>query len=397
MQNVSSFPLDALLFPALVVFVIGFVLALTVSRAPHWSFFVAFAKSAIFTLYFALFFDGTFTFLDDWGYFERGGVLLSDGVSLVNFGAHLPELFSLAGGKHFMYYLYNADSFRVFGQAYYAPVAANIILTFVAAAFMAAAARSGVQLSQRLAAGFFVFMALHPDIVAWSTIMNGKDILVLTGTSVAVYAASRAEQGRYPSAVLLATLCGLVLFFTRFYVPLMLLVALFGALLLSPQGRRSPALWLLVPVGLLGVLAVFGLQGLSSAYVRLQADFVNPLYGVPRILLTPVPFHTTVHYTFLNLPQVFQWAMMPVLVYGIIRVWRRATMTARFVVIYFLLMILLYGMFGALQGPRHRVQIDGLLALFQFYGALGLLSQMVPVGRGAPRRRQPTVSEDAAA
>ncbi|MDA3877953.1 MAG: hypothetical protein PF483_12785 [Halothiobacillus sp.] len=395
MLNISSFPLDALLFPALVIFVIGFAVALMVTGAPHWSLFVAFAKSAVFTLYFALFFDGTFTFLDDWGYLEGGGVLLSQGVSLVNLLAHLPELFSQAGGKHFMYYLYNADSIRLFGQAYYAPVAGNILLTFVAAAFMAAAMRAGLGLSRRLAAGFFVFMALHPDIVAWSTIMNGKDTLVLTGTAMAVYAVSRAGQRRYLSAILLAVMVGLVLFFTRFYVPLLLLSALFGALLLSPQGRRSPVLWLLVSVGLVGVLTALGVHGLSDAYARLQAGFVNPLYGVSRILLTPIPFHTTVHYAFLDLPQVFHWAMMPALVYGVVRVWRRATLTARFVVIYFLLMILLYGMFGNLQGPRHRVQIDGLIALFQFYGALGLLRQMVTVGRCAARRQQPTTSEGA--
>src|SRR5680860_492526 len=134
--------------------------------------------------------------------------------------------------------------------------------------------------------------------------MNGKDTLVLTGTSMAVYAVSRAGQGRYPSAILLAVVVELVLFFTRLYVPLMLLTSLLAALLLAPARRKRPALWLLVPLGLAVVLSALGIHGLADAYSRLQAEFVNPLYGVIRMALTPIPFHTTKHYAFLDLPPV---------------------------------------------------------------------------------------------
>jgi hypothetical protein len=48
-----------------------------------------------------------------------------------------------------------------------------------------------------------------------------------------------------------------------------------------------------------------------------------------------------------------------------------------FVVVYFLVMVLIYGMFENLQGPRHRYQFDGLIALFQFYGGLGIIKQFV--------------------
>lgn len=386
---VQPFPLVELVPPALLIAVLGFVIALWVTRKPHWSLFVAATKSAVFIVYYGAFFDGTFTFLDDWGYLERGGHLLEQGVSVTNLFAHLPELFSTAGGRHFVYYLFNADSFRLLGQAYYAPVAVNVILTFVAAAFMAAASRNGLDFSGRLAAGLFVFMALHPDIVAWSTIMNGKDTLVLTGTAMAVYGISLAGGGRYGASVLLAVTVGLVLFFTRFYVPLMLLVGFLTAMLLSSTGRRRPALWLLVPAGLAGIVSILGIEGLADAYGRLQAAFVNPLYGIPRMVLTPIPFRTTESYAFLDLPQVFHYTLLPILAYGVVRVWRHATLTARFVVVYFLLMILLYGMFDELQGPRHRVQLDGLIALFQFYGGIGLLKEMLLLARPGAQENQP--------
>lgn len=389
MGTIRPFPLVELAGPALVILAVGFVVALWATRKPHWSMFVAGTKAMLFLLYYGVFFDGTFTFLDDWTYLRRGEHLLAQGVSATNLFAHLPELFSAAGGTHFVYYLYNADSLRLLGSGYYAPVALNISMTFIAAAFMAAAARTGLGFSGRLAGGLFVFMVLHPDVLAWSTIMNGKDVLVLTGTAIAIYAVSLAGEQRYLRAVVLAGVVGVILFFTRFYVPLMLLAALMGTLILSPLGRRRPALWLLVPTGLVGVGSVLGIEGLVDAYGRLQAGFVNPLYGIPRMLLTPIPFHTTEHYAFLDLPQVFHWAMIPALAYGVYRVWRRATLTARILVVYFLLMILLYGMFDNLQGPRHRVQLDGLIALFQFYGGLGILRQMFPKARPHSARPAP--------
>lgn len=385
--GLPAFPLADLVFPAGVTLLLGFVIAQYVTRKPHWSLFLAAFKAGLFLAYYGLIFDGTFSFLDDWTYLERGKNLLQKGVSITNLFGHLPEVFSAAGGKHFVYYLYNADSIRLFGPDYYAPVTLNIVLTFVAAGFMTAAARDGLGFSRRLGTGLFVFLVMHPDVLAWSTIMNGKDTLVLTGTAIAIYAVSLAGKRHYTVAVALALAVGTVLFFTRFYVPLMLLGALFGAMLLSPAGRRRPGLWLLVPAGLAGLVAVLGTDGLMDAYGRLQAGFVNPLYGFPRMMLTPIPFNATEHYAFLNLPQVFHWMMLPALGYGVYRVWRRGTITARFVVLYFLAMMLLYGTFENLQGPRHRYQLDGLIALFQFYGGLGILKQF---GGGRRPHKQST-------
>jgi hypothetical protein len=121
---------------------------------------------------------------------------------------------------------------------------------------------------------------------------------------------------------------------------------------------------------------------LIDAYERLRAGFVNPLYGVHHIALTPIPFNTEENYAFLDLPQVFHWMFMPFLVYGVVRIWRRATLAARFVVVYFVLMIFLYGVFGELQGPRHKVQLDGIIALFKFYGIIGAVKQIIPERRG---------------
>ena len=376
MSTLSPFPLAELVVPAFFIIAAGFVITWVVTRSVIQSLFLPFIKAAVFLIYYTVFFDGTWTFLDDWNYLEQGEALLAQGVSVTNFWTSLPALFSAAGGQHVVYYLFNADAARLFGPAYYAPVALNIVLTFVAAALMAGAARNGLHVSRRLATGLFVLLVLSPTLIAWSTVMNGKDTIVMTGTAMAAYAVSQAERGHYRRAVLLGLAVGFVLFFTRFYTPLMMLSALGGAILLSHAGRRSPWLWLLAISGLGGVLSLLGIGGLTSALSRLQDGFVNPLYGFIRYLLTPIPFGATESYSFLNLPQVLYWLLLPCMGYGIYRVWQRATLTGRFIVIYFFLMVALYAMFGILQGPRHRYQLEGLIVVFQFLGLLSVIQQM---------------------
>lgn len=376
MGNASPFSFAELVVPSLVIFGLGVVITWGATRSAILALSLPLIRAAIFLVYFAAFFDGTWTFLDDWTYLEGGHVLLEQGIGFANFWQHLPELLSIAGGRHFVYYLFNADAFWLFGTSYYAPVALNVILTFVAAAFVASAARAGLGFSRRMAKALFALMVLYPDMVAWSTIMNGKDTLVMTCTAVAVYAVSMASVGYYRRAVALGMLVGIALFFTRFYVPLIMLLALASSLIFSSIGLRRIGLFLLASIGLSSTLSVLGVAGLVDVLGRLQEDWVNPLYGIPRYLLTPIPFNTTDHYSFLDLPQVLYWLLMPFLVFGVYRLWRCGTLTARFIVLYCLVMVLLYGTFGELQGPRHRYQLDGFIVLFQFLGFAGVLQQL---------------------
>jgi hypothetical protein len=107
----------------------------------------------------------------------------------------------------------------------------------------------------------------------------------------------------------------------------------------------------------------------------LRAQRVNPVVGLVRFLVTAIPFHTAPGYGFMDLPQMIYWALLPFMFYGMVCVWRRATISGRFMVVYFILMVVLYGSFSTLQGARHRVQIDGLVVIFQYYGLLALFRQ----------------------
>lgn len=380
--TIQPFPIGQLIWPAIAIMVIGFLISLAYTHRAGLSLGVAALKSGLFLIYFGFLFDGTFTFLDDWKYLRFGEELVQNGVGIFNLMHNYDYVRSTVKSANLFYYVYDASALVVFGHGYFAPVTANILLTFIAAGMLTKAARLGLGMGRRASIGLFVFLALSPSLLAWSTVANLKDILVATGTAGVVYAVALVETGRPKRAVVVTILCGLVLALTRFYVPLMLGAAFGIVLLASRRGRRSPWLWLAGVVALAVVVHELGHDSIGGAVHQFRSRISEPVKGVLRFMLTPIPFHTQPQYAFLNLPQVFFWAMLPLQLYGIVSVWRGRKMTGRFMVIYFVMMTLLYGAFPTLQGPRHRIQIDGLIVIFQYVGILALVR-----GRFRKKRR----------
>ena len=380
--SIQPFPIGQLIWPAIAIMVIGFLISLAYTHRAGLSLGVAALKSGLFLIYFGFLFDGTFTFRDDWKYLRFGEELVQNGVGIFNLMHNYDYVRSTVKSANLFYYVYDASALVIFGHGYFAPVAANILLTFIAAGMLMKAARRGLGMGRRASIGLFVFLALSPSLLAWSTVANLKDILVATGTAGVVYAVALVETGKPKRAVMVAILCGLILALTRFYVPLMMGAAFGIGLLASRRGRRSPWLWLAGIVALAIVVHELGHGSIGGALHQLRSRLSDPVTGVLRFMLTPIPFHTQPQYAFLNLPQVFFWAMLPLQLYGIVSVWRSKKMTGRFMVIYFVMMTLLYGAFPTLQGPRHRVQIEGLIVIFQYMGILALVR-----GRFRKKRR----------
>jgi hypothetical protein len=371
--SIQPFPIGQLIWPAIAIMVIGFLISLAYTRRAGLSLGVAALKSGLFLIYFGFLFDGTFTFRDDWKYLRFGEELVQNGVGIFNLMHNYDYVRSTVKSANLFYYVYDATALVVFGHGYFAPVAANILLTFIAAGMLTKAARLGLGMGRRASIGLFVFLALSPSLLAWSTVANLKDILVATGTAGIVYAVALVETGKPKRAVMVTIGCGLILALTRFYVPLMLGAAFGIVLLASRRGRRSPWLWLAGVVALAVVVHELGHDSIGGAIHQFRSRLSDPVIGVLRFVLTPIPFHTQQQYAFLNLPQVFFWAMLPLQLYGIVSVWRSKRITGRFMVIYFVMMTLLYGAFPTLQGPRHRIQIDGLIVIFQYMGVLALV------------------------
>ena len=389
----QPFPLIELAWPAIFILVTGFAITYAFTRRIVLSYWITALKAGLFLLYFGFLFNGTYTFDDDLRYLDLGEQLAANGIGLMNIISHYQHIVSTVTGQNIAYYVYNATAVDLFGAGYYAPVALNIVLTFLEAGLLMKVARDGLGMGRRAAIGLFAFVALSPDILVWSTIPNFKDTLVATGTAAAVCAVALVDKHRIGRAALLAIAAALVLAITRLYVPLMLGIAFGITLFMSSRGRRNPWLWLLAAAALFFVVRHVGHGSLTGAAHTLRSQMDNPVKGVVRFLITPIPFHTAPGYGFMDLPQMIYWALMPLMFYGMRCVWRKATISSRFIVIYFILMVLLYGSFTTLQGARHRVQIDGLVVVFQFYGLLALFRR-----RFRKRvRHSPDASPDSAA
>lgn len=372
----QSFDLDLILVPCLVIFFTTMAVALMVTRSVMFSLFAAFAKGGIFLVYFGVLFDGTFTFLDDWSYLEGGQELLAHGVGITNLADNWELALMTGGGDNFVYYLYNTYAFRLFGYGYYAPVALNILLTLLVAWFGTRLAAREFGFSDVWQKWFFAFLLLHPDIMAWSNIMNGKDIFVLLLHVLLMLSCSMLFRHRFVHALALLIPVSLMLLFTRFYVPVLFAVALAANLLIAKNDKGR--LRLFIPVGMLVALALawIGQGALQHFLAQLREQFVNPLYGFVHFALTPIPFKTDVIYSFLDFPALFHWLLFPFTCWGAILVYRLRTQFSIFFLLYLLVFASLYSTYGELQGPRHRVQLDYAWAVLQFIGVMDFLPSL---------------------
>ena len=367
------FDLDVLLGPYLVIALSTLWVAYKVTGSPVLALFASLFKAGMFLFYFGVLFNGTFTFLDDWTYLEGGADLYAQGVGVTNLAEYWEFALTIGGGDHFAYYLYNTYAFQVFGQGYYAPVAMNILLTVLLAWLGTGLAAQEFKLDEVSQRWFFAMLLLHPDILAWSNFINGKDVLILLMNVLLLVSCSLLFRGRFWAAIALAVPVSLLLLFMRFYVPLLFTVALFISLLLRRSGKEQ--LRVLFLSGALLVLAVtwIGSDGLAHPLESLRQHFVNPFYGAVRFVLTPIPFNTETEYGFLDMPALIHWLLFPFACWGVVVVRRLRTPFSSFFLMYVLVFVSLYAVYGELQGPRHRVQLDYAWAIFQFMGVMAFL------------------------
>ncbi len=369
---INSYDLVLLFLPTIFIFFVTFITSVVFTKWIAFSIFLAFVKSTIFLIYFSIFFDGTYTFWDDWAYIEGGKKLYFKDIGITNLIDSFQYLLLIGKGNHFIYYLYNTYSFRIFGEGYYAPVALNIILTSFIAYIGARLAFNEFYFSRKSEKLFFIFLMLHPDILAWSNVYNGKDILVLLIHVIFLTTVSLYLRGRIIVSIILMIPIVTTLLFLRAYVPLLFGIALIlSNLIINKKGK-----WVYFIVSLIitsTILFSVGQNFLQYSWLVLQNSLVNPIYGFVRFLLTPIPFNTELNYSFLNIPALIHWILIPFVFIGIHRVWYLKTFFTRFFIIYIFVFLSLYSIFSDLQGPRHRVQLDFALAILQFVGLMVVL------------------------
>ena len=213
-----------LLTTALVAWLISSVLSARVVSKTS-AVILAGIRAAVPLVYFSVFWDGSWTFLDDFRYISHGQALLEQGytpVSVLLDPDGFSHLRALAGGSHFLYSWWNLTAMYFFGPHYYSPVFMNILLTFVAGLLLEGILKHG-NFAPSYRKAFFVFFMLHWDVVAWSSFINLKDILVMTLTAGSLFLLISLQVRFSLPKVLGLYGCVFLLLWIRYYVPVILL------------------------------------------------------------------------------------------------------------------------------------------------------------------------------
>jgi len=362
-----SFELSAIVYPFVAIFIATFGISFKYTGWIIASVCAALIKANLFFIYFGFVFDGTYTFLDDWSYLEGGRDFLKHDVGFFDLVGNWDLASQIGRGDHFIYYLYNSYAIKVFGDEYFSPVAFNIILTIFIAYLGSGLIGLNFDLSKKQSKIFYFFLLLHPDILAWSNVVNGKDILVLFLHVLLLIALSLLFHRRILAGIFLATLVVAVLLFLRFYVPILFAISLLITSFLISRDDRIK--YMVCSFAFIGLASLWtGGGGVQYAMDSIWENLVNPIFGFVKIALTPIPFGADEDYSFLDYSALLHWALMPFAVIGFLIMCRQKSKFSTLLVTYFLVFLTLYAFYGELQGPRHRVQLDLALATFQFFG-----------------------------
>jgi hypothetical protein len=380
-----------LIVAALAVFVVGLVISGRVISLPT-AIVVSAAKAMFPMLYFAYVFDGSWTFMDDWGYFEHGQVLMQSTYNPFSLLVHadaLLSLFVLAGGHHVLYDWYNFLAQWLLGSFYFAPVFFNVALTF-GIAYMAYRMALLSECTKRYSQGLFVFLLLHWELLAWSSLVNLKDTLVLFLTVAFVYTGMLFIETRRKRYLVGIVGLAFLFYWIRFYVPLILFLSAFAYFFHSVPMRFK--LWSTILIG--GLIAAYGSYAgwneLLGAAGTLGVGS-RIVLGSVKMALSPQPWSIDPEYSFLVLPSLLHWLLFFPTAIGCIMLWHNVP-RARALIVYLITALIVYGAgLDELQGPRHRVQLIFIYAWAQFHFVWYLLPRTARKSSGL---RYPALSPE---
>lgn len=365
---------DILLPPALVIFVVVLLTCILLTKSYFGSFLTASIKAGVFFLFFSAFFSGSVTGADDAYYLNTAFKLAQANFKFLDIFMHRAKLMGIAESAHIFYPVYNYYAIKLFGNFYFSPVVVNILLTLPIAYLGMRISRIGLDFSKRQATLFFYFLLLHPDILSWSSVFNGKDTLVLLCHAFLLFAFLKYYHGRKLYPIIISIFVIFILLGLRYFVPILFALSfLLFSLFYNRKGFKLK--YLIVSFAIFSFFWIKQYQGFPHAIELISSTFINPLYGLIHFMLTPIPFQLDAVYKFLFLSSLFHWFCFPFLLFGIFIIFKKQYPFGKFLLIYFFTFVLLYSVFEGLQGARQRYQLNMAIAIFQFVGIRYLFLQ----------------------
>lgn len=358
--------------------IVAFLLLRRTLSAPL-ALLAAALRVAVPVVYFAWYYTGEWTFLDDVSYIEQGRTLLAAGYNPFTVLLHrdgLMPLFGMARGVHILYGWWNHLAQYIFGPHYYSAVFLNIVVSVVAAELLGRLARRA-GFGQGYARGLQLFFLLHWDVVAWTSLINLKDILVLTLSLAALLCLVDWVDTARPVRRRVWGMAGagaafFCLLWIRFYAPALILAA-FGIWVLTQQ-RGWRKLVILATTGA-AVLLLVPTHLIPAGIVH--ASPVGLVFGAVRFLVTPQPWAIVGAYSFLVLPSIVHWAIFLPSLFGAVLLWRASRVMA-LLLIYAALVTAFFAAVPELQGTRQRLQIVFVLAWMQYQALYWVAAHLAP-------------------
>ncbi|MGK5090830.1 hypothetical protein WDW89_02300 [Deltaproteobacteria bacterium TL4] len=333
--------------------------------------FITFVRIMIPLFYFGFFFDGHWNFLDDITYLRSGAYILDRGynplTALITTGGQ-KVLLQVTGGGTFLYYWWNALAQYLFGRFYFAPVFLNIFVTCVTGVFLYRIVRF-VGASVVYAQGFLVFFLLHWDLVAWTSLINLKDPIVMMLNVATLYFASVFLETRHILYGLACFGCVVLYLLIRFYQPIIWLACIGVWFLFYSKGKQK---YLVMILGVIVALYVGHKIGGTKEIIYYMKKFLvfsagSLIPGLFRFLLTPRPWGIDEGSSFLLLPAIFNWFFFIFTLFGALLLWKKRSKEVNLMLLFFLAVCLLFAAFAGQQGPRHRFQLTFGIAWMQYH------------------------------
>ena len=358
-QYLVDYGYEIALAGVVVILIGGFILSRVIRR--DLAFALVFIKVSIVIVYFTFFADGTWFYGgDDYGYLEKGAVLVDTGSSPLTILFHPQTQYYLRamGGVSLMY-LHNYLSIYAMGYYYYAPIMTNILLSCLTAVFLVMIVRS-INPSEKYSELFCCFYSLHWSTLIWTSFMNLKEPLVICILVGALMCFSRFRAHWFQSIV---GLCLAMYLFLRlrFYIP----AIVFVSVILSHYQRIISSrylLWLAICVVLIAIYV-------GSSELRLFfriANITEAPYGVIHFILQPVPWRITEPASYLVLPSILHWIFIIPSLLGGLMLWRTG-FTGRLLISVIVVFIIFYGLIPLIGSTRHRAPLEALLTIAQFH------------------------------
>ncbi len=298
------------------------------------------------------------------------GILSNGLIALLNFNQYTHS-------SHFLFYMWNAFLFLIFGKSFYISIMANVFLSCVSGRILLKILRH-IGVESKDSKIITVFYLLSPSVICWSSFHNLREIFLSVFLFLVLLQMMRFYEKQSLKNLFLLLISFLAMFPIRFYIIIIATLTLSISLL---KKKTSKILFLFI---ISSIFLSWGLVDLFAPSIKnLKMDFLNIAYGFIRFILTPNPLNLDQKYYFIFPDAIFHTIMFPIFLVGIISVYRKYKLENGMIIIFLFvfLLVVFYAILPQVQGPRQRFPLSFFFIFCQYEGLLYITEKIKKIAK----------------